>query len=133
VAFLLTLKFMIEDKDFIVKELKKAIQALAKLVNLYKEEKYIDISSYDNQDIDLSKLENLFSHQDKINQKEFEFAKTILLAQYYKLKALQQVSNKNDYDILFKKWNILLELTITKSETFDFELMNFKDELNLLH
>lgn len=124
---------MIEDKDFIVRELKKAIQALAKLVNLYEEEKYIDIQSIDNENMSLSTLEDLFSNQNEINQNEFELAKTILLAQFYKLKALQQVQNKNDYDILFKKWNALLELTINKSGTFDFELMDLKEQLNLLH
>ena len=124
---------MIEDKDFIVRELKKAIQALAKLVNLYEEEKYIDIQSIDNENMSLSTLEDLFSNQNEINQNEFELAKTILLAQFYKLKALQQVQNKNDYDILFKKWNTLLELTINKSGTFDFELMDLKEQLNLLH
>ncbi len=132
-AFLLNTKSMIEDKDFIVRELKKAIQALAKLVNLYEEEKYIDIQSIDNENMSLSTLEDLFSNQNEINQNEFELAKTILLAQFYKLKALQQVQNKNDYDILFKKWNALLELTINKSGTFDFELMDLKEQLNLLH
>lgn len=123
---------MIEDKDYIIKEIKKAVNVLAKLMGFQKAGQFEDIANFNVEQLDYTTLNNLLNEKQSLNHNEYSLAKTILQANYIKLKTFHQLNDVENFNINLKKWMITLELFTTKSSIYDFELMEMKDYLKKL-
>ena len=120
---------MIENKDYILKEIKKAIHILAKLMGYQNANQFEKIASFNDEQLDYNNLNKLLNEKEKLNQNEYALAKSILQANYIKLKAYHHLNDKKSFNTELNLWLNTLENCTTKSGNYDFELMDLKEQL----